>query len=75
MCVLFYSIYMCGDVQESLAKTLARGLAGNSAVKILDLCVKGKLSFDGAYSLEEGSLRSGSLTNEKVSVNGELPGN
>ena len=74
-CLSSLSITMYGVVQESLAKTLARGLAGESAVKFLDLCVNGKLSFDGAYSLEEGILRSGSLRNVKVSVNGELPVN
>ena len=66
---------MYGDVQESLVKALAGGLAGSSAVKFLDLCVNGKLSFDGACSLEEGILRNGSLRNVKVSVNGELPVN
>ena len=69
------SITIYGDVHESLAKVLVRGLAGKSAVKFLDLCVNGKLSFDGAYSLEEGILRNGSLRNVKVSVNGELPVN
>ena len=69
------SITICGDVQKSLAKTLARGLAGKGAVKFLDLCVNGKLSFDGACSLEEGILRNGSLRNVKVSVKGELPVN
>ena len=74
-CLSSLSIAMYGDVQESLAKALAGGLAGNSAVKFLDLCVNGKLSFDGACSLEEGILRNGSLRNVKVSVNGELPVN
>ena len=74
-CLSSLSITKYGDVQESLAKRLARGLAGESAVKFFDLCVYGKLSFDGAYSLEEGILRSGSLRNIKVSVNGELPVN
>ena len=74
-CLSSLSITIYGDVQESLAKVLARGLAGKSAVKFLDLCVNGKLSFDGACSLEEGILRNGSLRNVKVSVNGELPVN
>ena len=74
-CLSSLSITIDGDVHESLAKVLARGLAGKSAVKFLDLCVNGKLSFDGAYSLEEGILRNGSLRNVKVSVNGELPVN
>ena len=68
------SLTMWGDVQESLAEVLARGLA-ESAVKSLDLRFNGKLTFDGDYSLEEGLLRNGSLTNVKVSVNGELPVN
>ena len=74
-CLSSLSITMYGDVQESLAKTLARGLAGKRAVKFLDLCVNGKLSFDGAYSLQEGILKNRSLRNVKFSVNGELPVN
>ena len=74
-CLSSLSVTICGDVQESLPKVLARGLAGKTAVKFLDLCVNGKLSFDGACSLEEGILRNGSLRNVKVSVNGELPVN
>ncbi|XP_044166822.1 uncharacterized protein LOC122950876 [Acropora millepora] len=72
-CLSTLSITVWGDVQKSLAKTLARGLAGKGAVKFLDLCVNGKLSFDGAYSLQEAILRNGSLKNVKVCVNGELP--
>ncbi|XP_044165047.1 uncharacterized protein LOC114969803 isoform X9 [Acropora millepora] len=67
------SITICGDVQVSLVKTLARGLEGKAAVKFLDFCVNGNLSFDGAYLLEDGILRNGSLRNVKVPVNGELP--
>ncbi|XP_044164913.1 uncharacterized protein LOC122948889 [Acropora millepora] len=74
-CLSSLSITMYGDVQESLAKALAGGLAGNSAVNFLDLCVNGKLSFDGASLLEEGILSNGSLTNLKISVNGEPPVN
>ena len=74
-CLSSLSISIYGDVQESLAKVLARGLGGKSAVKFLDLCVNGELSFDGACSLEEAILRNGSLRNVKVSVNGELPVN
>ncbi|XP_067019538.1 uncharacterized protein [Acropora muricata] len=69
------SITVCGDVQESLVEALARGLAGESAVKFLDLCVNGNFSFRGAYLLEKGILRNRSLTNIKVSVNGEPPEN
>ena len=74
-CLSSLSITICGDVQESLPKVLARGLAEKTAVKFLYLLVNGKLSFDGACSLEEGILRNGSLRNVKISVNGELPVN
>ena len=74
-CLSSLSITVRGDLQESLAEVLARGLAGESAVKVLDLCVKGRLSFDGAYSLEKGILRNNSLRNVNLSVQGELPVN
>ena len=74
-CLSSLSITVCGDVQESLVEALARGLAGESAVKFLDLCVNGNYSFDSAYLLEKGILRNRSLTNVKVSVNGEPPEN
>ncbi|XP_067019550.1 uncharacterized protein [Acropora muricata] len=69
------SITVCGDAQESLVEALVRGLAGESAVKFLDLCVNGNFSFRGAYLLEEGIIRNRSLTNVKISVNGEPPEN
>ena len=74
-CLPSLSIAVYGDVQESLVKALAGGLAGKSTVNFLDLCVNGNLSFDGASLLEEGILRNGSLRNVKISVNGELPVN
>ena len=74
-CLSSLSITVCGDVQESLGETLARGLAGESAVKFLDLCVNGNFSFRGASLLQQGILRNRSLTNIKVSVNGEPPEN
>ncbi|XP_015771264.1 PREDICTED: uncharacterized protein LOC107349595 [Acropora digitifera] len=69
------SITVCGDAQETLVEALARGLARESAVKFLDLCVKGNFSFRGAYLLEKGILGNRSLTNVKISVNGEPPEN
>ena len=69
------SITVCGDVQESLVEALARGLAGKSAVKFLDLCVNGNFSFRGTCLLEQGILKNRSLTNVKISVNGEPPEN
>ena len=74
-CLSSLSITLCGDVQESLVETLARGLAGESAVKFLDLCVSGNFSFRGASLLQQGILRNRSLTSIKVSVNGEPPEN
>ena len=74
-CLSSLSITVCGDVQESLVEALARGLAGESAVKFLDLYVIGNFSFRGAYLLEQGILRNRSLRNIKVAVNGEPPEN
>ena len=74
-CLCSLSVTVCGDVQESLVEVLARGLEGESAVKFLDLCVNGHLSFRGAYLLEEGILRNRSLTNIKICINGETPEN
>ncbi|XP_044164928.1 uncharacterized protein LOC114949420 [Acropora millepora] len=69
------SITVCGDVQASLVVALTSGLEGESAVKFLDLCVNGNFSFRGASLLEQGILRNRSLTNVKISVNGEPPEN
>ncbi|XP_044164936.1 uncharacterized protein LOC122948903 [Acropora millepora] len=74
-CLSSLSITVCGDVQESLVETLARGLAGESAVKFLDLCVNGNFSSRGASLLRQGILRNRSLKGIKVSVNGEPPEN
>ncbi|XP_044171112.1 LOW QUALITY PROTEIN: uncharacterized protein LOC122955373 [Acropora millepora] len=74
-CLRSLSITVCGDAQESLVEALARGLAGESAVKFLDLCVNGSFSVRGAYLLEKGILRNRSLTNIKVSLKGEPPEN
>ena len=69
------SITVCGDVQESLVEALARGLEGESAVKVFDLCINGSFRVRGAYLLQQGILRNRSLTNVKISVNGEPPEN
>ncbi|XP_044164938.1 uncharacterized protein LOC114949280 isoform X1 [Acropora millepora] len=74
-CLSSLSITVCGDVQESLVEALARGLAGESAVKFLDLCVNGNFSFRGGSLLQQGILRNTSLTSINVSVNGEPPEN
>ncbi|XP_067017768.1 uncharacterized protein [Acropora muricata] len=74
-CLSSLSITVCGDVQESLVEALARGLAGESAVTFLDLCVNGNFSFRGGSLLQQGILRNRSLTSINVSVNGEPPEN
>ena len=74
-CLSALSITVCGDVQESLVEALSRGLAGESAVKSLDLCVNGNFSFHGAYLLEKGMLRNRSLMSVKISLIGEPPEN
>ena len=69
------SIYICGDMQDSLAVALATGLAGQIAVKVLDLCVNGKLSLYGANLIERGIAKNNSLTKLIVSLRGEVPDN
>ena len=69
------SIYIYGDMQDSLAVALATGLAGQIAVKVLDLCVNGKLSLYGANLIERGIVENNSLTKLNVSLRGEVPDN
>ncbi|XP_068751385.1 uncharacterized protein [Montipora capricornis] len=69
------SIHICGDMQDSLAVAIATGLAGQIAVKFVDLCVDGKLSLHGANSIERGIVEKNSLTKLMVSLRGEVPDN
>ncbi|XP_068687733.1 uncharacterized protein [Montipora foliosa] len=69
------SIYICGDMQDSLAMALVTGLAGQIAVKVLDVRVNGKLGLYGANLIERGIVRSNSLTKLIVSLRGEVPDN
>ncbi|XP_068751418.1 uncharacterized protein [Montipora capricornis] len=69
------SIHICGDMQDSLAVALATGLAGQIAVKVLDLCVDGKLSLYGANLIERGIVENNSLSKLIVSLRGEVPDN
>ena len=69
------SIYICGDMQDSLAEALATSLAGQIAVKVLDLCVNGKLSLYGANLIERGIVENDSRTKLIVSLRGEVPDN
>ena len=69
------SIIVEGDMPDSLAVTLARCLAGQTAVKSLDLNVKGKLRFCCANLIERSIVKNDSLGNFVFSLHGELPDN
>ena len=62
-------------MSHSLAVTLSRALAGETAVKSLDLSIFGKLSFCCAYLIERGIVNNNSLSNLVFSVCGERPYN
>ncbi|XP_067017683.1 uncharacterized protein [Acropora muricata] len=64
-----------GDLSHSLADTLSRALAGETAVKSLDLSIFGKLSFYCGNLIERGIVNNNSLSNLVVSLHGELPDN
>ena len=67
------SVFVQGDMPNSLAVTLARSLTGQTAVKFLDLSIFGKLSFCCANLIERGIVKNNSLTNLAFSLHGELP--
>ena len=67
------SVIVKGDMSHSLAVTLSRVLSGQTAVKLLDLSIFGKLSFCCANLIEQGIVKSNSLTNLAFSLHGELP--
>ncbi|XP_068687948.1 uncharacterized protein [Montipora foliosa] len=69
------SLYIYGDMKDSLAVVLERGLAGEIAVKEVDLCVSGKLSLHGAKLIERGIVGNNSRTKLIVSLHGEVPDN
>ncbi|XP_068687967.1 uncharacterized protein [Montipora foliosa] len=69
------SLYIYGDMQDSLAVVLARGFTGEIAVKVVDLCVCGKLSLHGARLIERGIVGNNSRTKFIVSLRGEVPDN
>ena len=69
------SVIVKGDMSYSLADTLSRALAGQTALKVLELRVDGKLSFCGANLIERGIVKNSSLSKLKLSLNGELPDN
>ena len=69
------SITVEGDMPDSLAFTLSRALAGQIAVKSLELRVNGKLSFCCANLIKRGIVKNNSLSNLVVSLHRELPEN
>ena len=69
------SVIVGGDMSHSLAVTLSRALAFQTALKNLELGVKGKLSFCCANLIEQGIVKNNSLSELKVCLDGELPDN
>ena len=69
------SVTVKGDMSHSLAVTLSRALAGETAVKSLNLCIFGKLSFCCGNLVERGIVKNKTLSNLVVSLCGELPDN
>ena len=69
------SVKVDGDMSYSLAFTLSKALAGQTALKNLKLRVKGKLSFCCANLIERGVVRNNSLRELEVSLDRELPDN
>ena len=59
----FVSITVEGDMPDSLAITLARALTDQTALKVLELRVNGKLSFCCANLIERGIVINNSLSN------------
>ena len=57
------SVIVEGDMSHSLAVTLSRALAGQTALKSLELRVNGKLSFCCANLIERGIVKNNSLSN------------
>ena len=69
------SIYICRDMQDSLAAALARGLAGPIAVKVVVVCVDGKLSLRGANFIERGIVGNNFRSKLIIYLRGEVPDN
>ena len=69
------SITVEGDMLDSLAGTLATALTDQTALKVLELRVIGKLSFCCANLIEQGIVKNNSLSNLVFSLRGECPDN
>ena len=68
------SLVVKGDMSHSLAVILSKALAGETAVKSLELRDL-TLSFCCANMIERGIVKNNSLSNLVVSLRGELPDN
>ena len=71
----YVSVIVNGDVSHSLAVTLSRALAGQTALKVLKLRVNGKLSCCCANLIERGIVKNNSLSKLELRLYGELPDN
>ena len=68
-----FTIY--GDMQDSLATSVAKGLAADSYLKSLTLIVHGTVSCSAFISLKKGVLENGALKSLVLKVFGGLPEN
>ena len=69
------SLVILGDLQDLLAASVGKGLAGQTFLKTLNIRVEGKLSFSGANFLKGGLLENRSLNDLKLFAHGEVPEN
>ena len=69
------SVEVDGDMSYSLAVTLSRALAGQTALKDLNLRIEGKLSFCCANLIERGIVKNNSLSKLVISLDREFPVN
>ena len=68
-----FTIY--GDMQDSLATSVAKGLAADSNLKSLTLIVHGTVSCSAFISLKKGVLENGALKSLVLKVFGGIPEN
>ena len=69
----FLSVFVTGDMPDSLAVTLSRALTDQTALKVLELRVNGKLSFFCANLIEQGIVKNNSLCDLVFCLLGERP--
>ena len=69
------SLIICGDMQDSLAAAVCKGLGGPTFLNSFDLRVNGNLSISGASLLERGLIKNRSLNCFRAFVYGQDPEN